>query len=117
MICYAPQFPYKGEGTDFYAFYYEHIMRFDKLQEITAKSARIQYWTPNKEIFKFPYANEFVLEECARRHIDVQFGQELVKVHTLDNGVKVATFKNVDTGAITEKDFSSLIANPPSKPH
>jgi hypothetical protein len=31
MIVYAPKAPYKGEGTDFYAFYYEHINRFDKL--------------------------------------------------------------------------------------
>jgi hypothetical protein len=27
MICYMPKFPYKGEGTDFYALYYEHFLR------------------------------------------------------------------------------------------
>jgi hypothetical protein len=27
MICYSPKFPYKGEGTDFYALYYEHFLR------------------------------------------------------------------------------------------
>ena len=27
LICYAPKFPYKGEGTDFYALYYESFMR------------------------------------------------------------------------------------------
>jgi hypothetical protein len=27
LICYSPKFPYKGEGTDFYALYYEHFMR------------------------------------------------------------------------------------------
>lgn len=27
MICYHPAFPYKGEGTDFYALYYEHFLR------------------------------------------------------------------------------------------
>lgn len=27
MICYSPKFPYKGEGSDFYALYYEHILR------------------------------------------------------------------------------------------
>ena len=31
MICYAPKFPYKGEGTDFWALYYESFMRQDKL--------------------------------------------------------------------------------------
>jgi hypothetical protein len=27
MICYSPASPYKGEGSDFYALYYEHFMR------------------------------------------------------------------------------------------
>ena len=27
MICYSPEFPYKGEGTDFYALYYESYLR------------------------------------------------------------------------------------------
>jgi len=27
MICYSPKAPYKGEGNDFYAFYYEHFLR------------------------------------------------------------------------------------------
>jgi hypothetical protein len=31
MICYAPKFPYKGEGSDFWALYYESFMRQDKL--------------------------------------------------------------------------------------
>lgn len=31
MICYSPKFPYKGEGCDFYALYYEHFLRQDKL--------------------------------------------------------------------------------------
>lgn len=51
MICYSPKFPYKGEGTDFYALYYEHFMRQDKMLGRSAASARIQFWTPNKEIY------------------------------------------------------------------
>lgn len=27
MVVYSPKFPYKGEGTDFYALYYEHFLR------------------------------------------------------------------------------------------
>jgi len=30
MICYSPAHPYKGEGTDFWALYYEHFMRQDQ---------------------------------------------------------------------------------------
>ena len=81
MICYSPKFPYKGEGSDFYALYYEHFLRQDILQGRAAKNARIQYWTPNKEIFKFAYANEIALEECRKRGIEVFFGWEMIKVH------------------------------------
>lgn len=63
-IMYSPKFPYKGEGCDFYALYYEHMMRQDKLMGLASENARIQYWTPNKEIYRFPYANEIALEEC-----------------------------------------------------
>ena len=63
-IMYSPKFPYKGEGSDFYALYYEHMMRQDKLLGLAKENARIQYWTPNKEIYRFPYANEVALEEC-----------------------------------------------------
>lgn len=31
MICYSPKLPYKGEGCDFYALYYEHFLRQDIL--------------------------------------------------------------------------------------
>ena len=117
MICYAPKFPYKGEGTDFYPLYYEHFLRQDMLQGRAAKNARIQYWTPNKEIFKFPYANEIALEECHKRGIDVYFGWEMISVKYNEHNQKIATFKNVDTGETVEKDFFSANINPPSKPH
>jgi hypothetical protein len=31
MICYSPKAPYKGEGCDFYALYYESFLRQDKI--------------------------------------------------------------------------------------
>lgn len=31
MLLYSPKFPYKGEGCDFYALYYEHFLRQDIL--------------------------------------------------------------------------------------
>jgi len=117
MICYSPKFPYKGEGNDFYALYYESFLRQDKLQGRAAANARIQYWTPNKEIFKFPYANEVALDECHKRGVDVMFGWEMLKVHMNAHGEKIATFKNVDTAEIIEKPFFHANINPTSKPH
>ena len=114
MICYSPKAPYKGEGSDFYALWYEHYLRQDRMHGRAAASARIQYWTPNKEIFQFPYANEVALDECHKRGIDVMFGWEMLAVKQLETGRKIATFKNVETGETIEKDFNHINVNPPS---
>ena len=116
MICYSPKVPYKGEGSDFYALYYEHFLRQDKLQGRAAKNAKIQYWTPNKKIFQFDYANEVALDECKKRGIDVFFGWEMLEVKYNHIGQKLAVFRNLDSGEIIEKDFFSANINPPSKP-
>ena len=117
MICYSPAGPYKGEGNDFYALYYESFMRQDKLQGRSSAGARIQYWTPNQEIFRMPYANEVALDECHKRCIDVMFGWEMLKLHHNEYSEKIATFRNVETGAIIEKTFTHANINPPSKAH
>jgi len=116
MICYSPAYPYKGEGYDFYALYYEHFLRDNKNHGRASAGARIQYWTPNKSIVPFAYANEVILDECHNRGIDVMFGWEMLEVKW-EGAAKVAVFRNVETGALLEKDFSHLNVNPPSKPH
>lgn len=83
----------------------------------SSPSAKIQYWTPNKEIFKFPYANEVVLEECWKRGIEVNLGWEMTKVHINEIGEKIATFKNVDTGDVIEQPMNHANINPTSVPH
>lgn len=117
LICYSPKFPYKGEGTDFYALYYEHFMRQDKMLGRSAANARIQYWTPNKEIYQFGYANEVALDECHKRGIDVILGWEMLEVKKNEHKQKIAVFQNVDTKEIIEKPFNAACINPPSKPH
>ena len=100
-ICYSPAVPYKGEGSDFYALYYEYLLRTDLMTNSAAAGSKIEYWTPNKFIYSFPYANEVALDECAKRGIEVNFGWELLKVRQEDS-TKVATFRNVDTGETHE---------------
>ena len=63
-IVYDPAHPFKSEGSSFYPLYYEYILRNDFIHGRASRNAKIQYWTPNKEIFKFPFANEVALEEC-----------------------------------------------------
>ena len=116
FICYSPAGPYKGEGSDFYALYYENFLRHDKLNHLSSQGARIQYWTPNKEIYKFSYANEVALDECHKRGIDVMFGWEMIEVKKTEIGEKIATFRNVDTGEVIERPFQTACINPPSKP-
>ena len=115
-ICYSPATPYKGEGNDFYPLYHESIHRQDKIFNVAARSSKIEYWTPNKEIFKFPYANEVVLDECHKRGIEVNFGWEMTSVRD-DAHSKVAVFKNVDSGEVMEQDFTCANINPPSTQH
>jgi len=116
MLNYSPAGPYKGEGTDFYSFIYESFLRQDKQQGSSHDHAKIQYFTPNKEIYKFDYANEVALEECSKRGIDVCFGHELIKVRYNEIGEKIATFKDVDTGAELEHVFTHANITAPSRP-
>lgn len=92
-------------------------MRQDRQHGRAAANAKIQYWTPNKFIYKMPYANEVALEECHKRSIDVMLGWEMVKIGKSSIGEKIATFKNVDTGALLEKPFFHANINPKSAPH
>lgn len=117
MICYSPAYPYKGEGTDFWSLYYEHFLRQDQAQGRAARSAKIQYWSPNKTIAKFPYMNEVILDECKKRGIEVYLGWELQNIRYNEIGEKIATFRNVDSGEVVEKPFTSANINPPSQPH
>lgn len=92
-IVYDPARPYKSEGSSFYPLYYEYILRQDLLHGRASKNARIQYWTPNKKIFDFPFANEVALEECHKRGIDVYLGWELIEVKYNEAREKIGVFK------------------------
>lgn len=117
MLCYSPAAPYKGEGTDFWALYYESFLRQDQINGLSSLSARICHYTPNKWIYKFPYANEVAMEECHKRGIDVNLGWELVRIAMNSVGEKVGTFKHVDTGATKDHPFTHVNINPTSVPH
>lgn len=116
MICYSPAFPYKGEGSDFYALYFEHFLRTDKIQGRATPGSRVQYWSPNKKIYQFDYANEQARIECDKRGIEVNLGWEMIKVGRNSSNEKVATFKNVDDGRVIEHEFFSANINPTSTP-
>jgi hypothetical protein len=77
-------------------------MRQGKYTGRTSKGARIQYFTPNDQLVPFPYANEVLLDECHKKHVEVFFGWELVKISISEIGEKIGTFKNMETGETTE---------------
>ena len=112
MLCYSPKAPYKGEGCDFWALYYESFLRQDQIQGVASNSARITVWSPNKWIYKFPYADEIAREECDKRGIDVNLGWELMGIHKNGVGEKIGKFKHVDTGATREHAFTHVNINP-----
>ena len=67
FIVYHPKWPHCGEGIDFYAFYYEYQLRMEKIVGTTTKDSRIVIMTPNSGLNKFPYANDFLQQECEDR--------------------------------------------------
>jgi hypothetical protein len=87
------------------------------MQGRATPGARVQYWTPNKKIYQFDYANEVALEECHKRNIQVMFGWEMMEVKRNESNQKIAVFRNVDTNEIIEKDFNTGCINPTSKPN
>lgn len=116
LVTYSPAFPYKGEGTDFYALYYESFLRQDKFLDLQPAGAKIVYISPNKTVVPFPYANEVILDECHKRGVEVHLGWEMTSIQEDGAGVKTMTLRNVDTGATIEKDFSAATVNPTSRP-
>ena len=104
-IVYNPAFPYKDEGSSFYLFYYEFLLRQDIMFQRSPATTKLQYWTPNKEFFKFSYANEIILDQCEKRGIEVNFGWELTEMYLDEVGKKIGKFKNVDTGKEIETGF------------
>jgi sulfide:quinone oxidoreductase len=112
FIVYDPARPYKDEGANFYALYYEYMLRQDVILGRAAKGATLQYWTPNKSIFDFPYANEVALDECSKRGIELHLGWELQEVKSDETGAKYGVFRNVDTGELKEKEFYGMAINP-----
>jgi hypothetical protein len=117
MLVYGPQFPYKGEGTTFWSLYYDSLLREKQLNGRASRGARIQYFTPNKKIVPFDYADEVLQDECRKRNIEVHLGWELVKVTVTEIGEKVGHFRNVDSGETLEHVFTSANVVPPSHPH
>lgn len=116
FIVYDPAHPFKAEGSTFYPLYYEHILRQDYLHGRASRNAKVQYWTPNKEIFSFPYANEVALDECHKRGIELYLGWELQEVKYNEHHEKIGVFRNVDSGVVIEKEFAGMSVNPTHKP-
>lgn len=106
LIVYNPAFPYKDEGLNFLTFYYEHLLRQEKVLGRASAGATVQYWSPNKTIFEYPYANEVTLDECEKRGVEVFLGWELIRVDESELGEKYGVFKNVDTGEVIERHFN-----------
>ena len=80
LVTYSPALPYKGEGTDFYSLYYESFLRQDKMLDLNPQGSRVVYISPNKTIVPFPYANEVIMDECAKRGIVLHLGWEMTSI-------------------------------------
>lgn len=70
----------------------------------------IEFWVPGGAMFGVPKYAEFLGKEADRRNILRHFKTELVKV---DGEHKVASFKDLSSGEVTEEKYDMLHVAPP----
>ena len=71
---------------------------------------RVHFYSAGAKLFAVPEFEKVLSQTVARYGIQTHFRQDLVKV---DAARKVAIFKNMDTGALTEQPYAMLHVTPP----
>ncbi|MBB6054034.1 NAD(P)/FAD-dependent oxidoreductase [Armatimonas rosea] len=75
-----------------------------------AGKTRVHFYSAGAKLFAVPEFEKVLSQTVARYGIQTHFRQDLVKV---DAARKVAIFKNMDTGALTEQPYAMLHVTPP----
>lgn len=120
FIVYLPKLPSRREAYDAWYLGLDTFLSWGVHSEAHPQNMKIRVITPNDSLFKFPFANEVVMEEISQRGmIETHFGWELQDVEVKDKGVNVksrnATFKNVKTGELMTVPFGTLLLTPNNK--
>jgi hypothetical protein len=120
MIVYIPEYPNRREASDAWYLALDIYLTRGLHSEAHPRGMKVRVITPNKELFKFPFANEIVQDEISQRSmIETHFGWSLTDIQVVEKPnatMRYAIFKNVDSGEEMRMPFGSIILTPNSKP-
>lgn len=120
FLIYLPKYPSKREAYDAWYLAVDTYLSWGIQSQAHSDKIKIRVITPNKELFKMPFANEVVMDEISQRSmIETHFGYELTNIEVNETGVnaknRYATFRNTETGQEMRMPFGTLLLTPENK--
>ena len=119
-LVYLPEYPSRREAYDAWYLALDQYYSWGVQSCGYPQNMKVRIITPNKDLFKFPFANEVVMDEVSKRQtLETHFGWELVNIEIEEKHVnatkRYATFKCKETGKEMRLQFGSLLLTPNNK--
>lgn len=118
-LVYIPKFPSRREAYDYLFFAIDSYLSRGYQSQGHNSNMKVRVITPNENLYRFPFANEVVMDEISQRQMIVpHFGYELVDIEEVEApnaNRKYATFKHVKTGETMRLLFGSILITPENK--
>jgi len=116
FIIYLPKYPSRREAYDGWYLAVDQFLSWGNHSQSHPKNMKVRVITPNDNLYKFPFANEIVMDEINDRElIETHFGWEITNIEIIE-GInstnRYATFKNVKTGEEMRCLFGTLVLTP-----
>jgi hypothetical protein len=117
FIVYLPEYPNRREAYDAWYLALDTFLTWGVHSQAHHRNMKVRVITPNQNLFRFPFANEVVMEEISQRSlIETHFGYEITNVEIVEkcpnSTIRYATFKNKATGEEMRLQFGSLLLTP-----
>lgn len=119
FVVYLPKYPSRREAYDSLYLGLDTYLSWGIHNQAHNQNMKVRVVTPNDNLFRFPFANEVVMEEISNRQMVVpHFGYELVDVEFVESPNatrRYGIFKHVKTGETMRLLFGSLLITPENK--
>lgn len=117
FIVYLPEFPSRREAYDAWYLSLDHYFNYGIQSGTFTRNMKVRIITPNKVLFRYPFANEIIMEECSQRTtIETHFGYKLKDIEIVNKSynsiARYATFVCTDTGKEMRLQFGSILVTP-----
>lgn len=114
-IFYIPPYPFHTEIENYNFFLAKSFWdRAASTGRISWANSRVTIINANDTFCQFyPRGDQFIKEECEKRHINIEYGLKLVEVK---KQTQTAVFQNVKTGETVERPYNSFYSLLEAKP-